>query len=247
MTTVATVISVSGLVWVQNTSGEQRLLVAGDMIQPDETLVTTPSTQLVVDFGNGKWVRFSGAEVGNDTDELVLAEIPVILLPNPSAGEEQDDSQPDRSSVMPEGHFFVQLVRIAEMIEADGLTPLNVAAIQEQLTPLLMDWSRPEEEPDEERYNRGGDRDYVVTAVDMVAPGVSIELQGAGPDGIYDDQEIGADGTVTAEITLLPGTEIGDLLVVIDKDGNVLLNRPVTQDDLNNGIRVEVPVQPGDS
>jgi T1SS-143 domain-containing protein len=247
MTTVATVISVSGLVWVQNTSGEQRLLVAGDMIQPDETLVTMPSTQLVVDFGNGKWVRFSGAEVGNDTDELVLAEIPVILLPNPSAGEEQDDSQPDRSSVMPEGHFFVQLVRIAEMIEADGLTPLNVAAIQEQLNPLLMDWSRPEEEPDEERYNRGGDRDYVVTAVDTVAPGVSIELQGAGPDGIYDDQEIGADGTVTAEITLLPGTEIGDLLVVIDKDGNVLLNRPVTQDDLNNGIRVEVPVQPGDS
>src|SRR5690554_3287063 len=190
MTTVATVISVSGLVWVQNTSGEQRLLVAGDMIQPDETLVTTPSTQLVVDFGNGKWVRFSGAEVSNDTDELVLAEIPVILLPNPSAGEEQDDSQPDRSSVMPEGHFFVQLVRIAEMIEADGLTPLNVAAIQEQLTPLSMDWSRPEYDPDEERYNRGGDRGSFVQR-DTIAPGVSIELIGAGPDGIYDEDEIG--------------------------------------------------------
>ncbi|MGP7735819.1 hypothetical protein, partial [Oceanimonas smirnovii] len=38
----------------------------------------------------------------------------------------------------------------------------------------------------------------------------------------------------------------GDKLVVTDKDGNVLLERPVTEDDLTNSIKVEVPVQPGD-
>ncbi|WP_198350461.1 hypothetical protein, partial [Vreelandella venusta] len=48
-------------------------------------------------------------------------------------------------------------------------------------------------------------------------------------------------------MTLQDGTEVGDTLIVTDKDGNELLNRLVTQDDLDNGVSVEVPVAPGDT
>ncbi|WP_372373416.1 DUF5801 repeats-in-toxin domain-containing protein [Vreelandella venusta] len=40
---------------------------------------------------------------------------------------------------------------------------------------------------------------------------------------------------------------MGDTLVVTDKDGNVLDEREVTQDDLDNGVTVEVPVAEGDT
>ncbi|MFH7588136.1 beta strand repeat-containing protein, partial [Oceanimonas smirnovii] len=92
--------------------------------------------------------------------------------------------------------------------------------------------------------NRGEDTD--TKPVDNVPPSVSVELTGTGEDGVYNEDDIGEDGTVTANITLNPGTDVGDNLTVTDKNGNVLLERPVTEDDLNNGIRVEVPVQPGD-
>ena len=83
--------------------------------------------------------------------------------------------------------------------------------------------------------------------VDNVPPAVSVELTGSGDDGTYSQDEIGDDGTVTADVTLQDGTEVGDTLVVTDKDGNVLDERTVTQDDLDNGVSVEVPVSPGDT
>ncbi|MGA4495787.1 DUF5801 repeats-in-toxin domain-containing protein [Vreelandella venusta] len=86
-----------------------------------------------------------------------------------------------------------------------------------------------------------------IEPIDDVPPAVSVELTGSGDDGIYSQDEIGDDGTVTAQVTLQDGTEVGDTLVVTDKDGNELLNRLVTQDDLDNGVSVEVPVSPGDT
>ncbi|NPT32847.1 hypothetical protein DDR56_20100, partial [Halomonas venusta] len=83
--------------------------------------------------------------------------------------------------------------------------------------------------------------------VDNVPPAVTVELTGSGDDGIYSQDEIGDDGTVTADVTLQDGTEVGDTLIVTDKDGNELVNRLVTQDDLDNGVTVEVPVSPGDT
>ena len=247
METVATVISVSGLAWARNNSGELRLLAAGDSIQADEALVTTPATRLIADFGNGQLVRFVGAE--KDASAGSEPEIPVLVVPpaqgrDSQGGEQSDNDQP---LILDDNHYFVQLVKIAEMIESDGLTPLNVAAIQEVLKPLQMGWERSEPEPDEHWYSIGGDRDFEGFNADTVAPGVTVTLQGAGVDGIYDAAEIGPDNSVTAILTLEPGTEVDDILVVTDKDGNELLNRPVTQDDLNYGIQIEVPVQPGDT
>src|SRR5690606_33400423 len=71
---------------------------------------------------------------------------------------------------------------------------------------------------------------------------VTVELQGAGADGVYSESEIGEDGTVTALVTLGETVRVGDTLVVVDGNGTTLLDRTVTQDDLNDGVQVEVPV-----
>ncbi|MGF1689601.1 hypothetical protein L4C36_23695, partial [Photobacterium japonica] len=75
------------------------------------------------------------------------------------------------------------------------------------------------------------------------APAPSVELLGdTNGDGVYNSDELGADGTVTAEVTLAAGTEVGDRVIIKDTDGTVLVDRVITQDDLNNGIQVEVNV-----
>ncbi|WP_189595468.1 retention module-containing protein, partial [Photobacterium aphoticum] len=81
---------------------------------------------------------------------------------------------------------------------------------------------------------------------DITCPAPSVELIGdTNGDGVFNIDEIGPDGTITAEVTLAPGTEVGDRIIVKDADGNVLLDKTVTQDDLDNGIHVEVPVGSG--
>ncbi|WP_321157603.1 hypothetical protein, partial [Serratia nevei] len=76
----------------------------------------------------------------------------------------------------------------------------------------------------------------------VAAPAPTVELQGAGSDDVYNKAEIGSDNSVTAKVTLSAGTQVGDLLVVKDGAGNVLLSRPVTATDLSSGVNVEVPV-----
>ncbi|WP_429240253.1 Ig-like domain-containing protein, partial [Aeromonas veronii] len=76
----------------------------------------------------------------------------------------------------------------------------------------------------------------------VAAPAPTVELQGAGSDDVYNKAEIGSDNSVTAKVTLTAGTQVGDLLVVKDGAGNVLLSRPVTATDLSSGVNVEVPV-----
>ncbi|PSU42453.1 hypothetical protein C9I90_24215, partial [Photobacterium aphoticum] len=78
------------------------------------------------------------------------------------------------------------------------------------------------------------------------APAPSVELLGdTNGDGVYNSDELGADGTVTAEVTLAAGTEVGDRVIIKDTDGTVLVDRVITQDDLNNGIQVEITVDGG--
>ncbi|MGL5662151.1 MAG: Ig-like domain-containing protein, partial [Aeromonas sp.] len=82
-------------------------------------------------------------------------------------------------------------------------------------------------------------------SVDTIAPTLSIELQGAGADNIYNQAEIGEDGSVTAKVTLNPGTLVGDLLVVKDGAGTVLFSGAVTEAMLKDGLDVEVPITGG--
>ncbi|MGL5288931.1 MAG: hypothetical protein ACRC9N_05510, partial [Aeromonas sp.] len=79
----------------------------------------------------------------------------------------------------------------------------------------------------------------------IAPPSPNVELQGAGTDNIYNQAEIGEDGSVTAKVTLNPGTLVGDLLVVKDGAGTVLFSGAVTEAMLKDGLDVEVPITAG--
>ncbi|MCP1327664.1 Ig-like domain-containing protein, partial [Halomonas sp. 707D4] len=83
--------------------------------------------------------------------------------------------------------------------------------------------------------------------LDVYEPGVTVELLGAGSDGIYNIAEIaqGQPGSVTASITLEEGTQVGDTLSVVDGNGAILFQGDVTQAHLDTGLQVEVPVGQG--
>ncbi|TVP44895.1 MAG: hypothetical protein EA345_14870, partial [Halomonas sp.] len=78
--------------------------------------------------------------------------------------------------------------------------------------------------------------------LDATSPSLSVELQGAGEDDVYNIDEIGNNGSVTAQITFGEGTQVGDTLVVVDGNGNELFNGPVSQEMLDAGLALEVPV-----
>ncbi len=54
-----------------------------------------------------------------------------------------------------DGHKFVQLVRIAEQLEADGFNPVKVRRIDEVLRPLTMHYPERSNQQDEEREHLG--------------------------------------------------------------------------------------------
>ncbi|WP_455230460.1 VCBS domain-containing protein [Geopseudomonas aromaticivorans] len=247
MNALATVVTLTGRAWAVTADGQRRKLKEGDRLRGDEMLVTEPGARVDLDFDNNQMLTFLGEQQQNigEAIEFAQAELPPSA-PRPAAeGRQQPQAQPAQADGEPEGHKFVQLVRINEIIEADGITPLTIARIQEVLRPLGMSLPERVYDLDEWREHRGGDERYE-DAPAARHPGLTVELQGAGPDGIYSEAEIGTDGTVPAEVTLDDKVRVGDRLVIKDGKGNTLLDRPVTQDDLDNGVTVEVPVVPGD-
>jgi len=78
--------------------------------------------------------------------------------------------------------------------------------------------------------------------LDANSPSLSVELQGAGEDNVYNIDEIGDEGSVSAQIILGEGTQVGDTLIVIDGTGSELFNGPVSQEMLDNGLVLEVPI-----
>lgn len=249
MNTLAIVVSLVGQAWAQAANGDRRELRVGDRLRGDEVLITAPGAQVDLDFGDNQLLSFIGEQNALVDDAIALT---TMQVPAPAPlnirqqAERPLDSNARDDEPRAEGHNFVQLVRIGEIIEADGITPLTVARIQELLRPMGMSLPDRVFEPEEWREHRGGSLRHEDDP-EPRTPGVSIELQGAGPDGIYNEAEIGPDGTVAALIILDDKVRVGDTLVVTDRNGNELLNRPVTQDDLDNGIIVQVPVSQGDT
>ena len=250
MNTLITVVSVVGQVWAVAANGARRLVQEGEQLLVSETLVLAPGAQVDLDFGDNRVVSL----VGEQTSALEPISGQVAQMPSPGTGAERNvdalttaqNSQPQPASdggVMTHGHRFVQLVRIAEVVESDGLTALTVARITELLRPLGMGYPADPIELDDWREHRGGDERHEGLAVR--SPGVEVVLQGAGDDGIYNADEIGSDGTVPALVTLDNQVRPGNRLVVSDDSGSVLLDRAVTEQDLDSGVIVEVPVLPG--
>ncbi|MCH4813238.1 retention module-containing protein, partial [Vreelandella neptunia] len=91
--------------------------------------------------------------------------------------------------------------------------------------------------------NNGNPISDTDTAIlDANSPSLSVELQGAGEDGVYNIDEIGDNGSVTAQIIFGEGTQVGDTLIVLDGNDNELFNGPVSQEMLDDGLLLEVPV-----
>ncbi|WP_417500714.1 DUF5801 repeats-in-toxin domain-containing protein [Marinobacter sp.] len=395
MTTLATVVSLVGQAWAENANGERRVLEVGDQLAIDETLVLERGARVNLDFGDNQQLTFLGEQQVTAEERANLVEQSESLAPLESNDQPITDS-PTQSSqgTFSEGHGFVQLVRIGEIIEADGFTPVTVARIHEVLRPLGLSLPQRElengfrdehlanrndeylgevdlsggnndqpgdsgQEPDDggeqpggdeqpgdgdqpdngdEEPGDGGDRPELSISIDVIAdddiisaaeaeqtvtltgtvggdaqpgdkvtitvngkvyettvnpdgktwqtevpgselvqdrtveatvtrdydedgpltadaerpygvevtkPILSIELEGAGPEGIYSESEI-SNGKVPAKVTLDKDTvKVGDLLQVKTPNGGVLLERPVTQENIDNGVRVQVPVSPG--
>ncbi|WP_323752054.1 DUF5801 repeats-in-toxin domain-containing protein [Marinobacter sp.] len=351
MTTLAIVVSLVGQAWAENANGERRVLEVGDQLAIDETLIMDEGARIDLDFGDNQQLTFVGEqqvtaeerggliEQVQSLEALEASEQP----PEPTASTEVSQ----RASS--DGHSFVQLVRIGEIIEADGYTPVTVARIQEVLRPFGL--SLPQREfvqsserdgtrYDEQSYPESGAKlsevsisidviagddivdatesgqiitltgkvgggvspgdpvtvtvngqlysttvnadgktwqvdvpgselanDSIVQAavnsvepngtpvsadaerpygVDDLTPSATVALEpGSGPNGEYSADDTGG-GKVTGTVTFDPNTtEPGDTVKITDKDGNVIIERPITQGDIDNGIPVDVPVSDG--
>ncbi|MFO7581965.1 Ig-like domain-containing protein, partial [Guyparkeria sp.] len=155
-----TVLSLSGRAWAISAYGAKRELVVGDVVTPGERVVTVEDSRLVLSTPGGELVTVGG---GKDVavDSLV-SDRPENQNDNDdraSAREVAPESQPEGGDdvVNSEGHRFVQLVPISETLEADGITPLTIAPINEWLRPLDMTFPDREENEREFPYTRGGD------------------------------------------------------------------------------------------
>lgn len=69
-----------------------------------------------------------------------------------------------------------------------------------------------------------------------------VEIQDGG-DGKLDPEDI-ADGKATVTFPANGGYSVGDTVVITDHDGKELLNRPLTEEDLKNGITIDMTPAP---
>ena len=144
MNTLAIVVSLVGKAWAKAVDGTLRVLQVGDSVGFDETLIVESGARIDLDFGGNQQItllgnqQISGDQVFSIKEKIgeTPAEISEREFKDPTSPIATDFSG-SNSGVM-EGHNFVQLVRIGEIIEADGITPFTVARIQEVLSPLGM-------------------------------------------------------------------------------------------------------------
>ncbi|MBY5985212.1 hypothetical protein KUW18_14035 [Halomonas sp. DP5Y7-2] len=120
-----------------------------------------------------------------------------------------------------EGHPFVRLLRIVEAVD-----------------PLAFSFDQATTDDDETIPDGATGTDGTP---DDPLPSVSVTLLGAGPEGVYSQNEIGADNSVTARVVLGGDAAVGDRLLVVDGAGRLLLNRLLTAVDLAGGLELEVP------
>ena len=356
MNALAIVVYLVGQAWAVNANGERRALKVGDQLGPDETLVMAEGARIDLDFGDNQHLTFLGNQQvsAQQREELAVDENASTIVAREEDPEANKVSPDPGSAGSSEGHSFVQLVQIGEIIEADGYTPVTVARIKEVLRPFGLSLPQLDFVTDDPRYSdpylgryegNNGESDtgsklvdvsisidviagndivdateaaqaitisgtvgdgvspgdavtvtvngnaYQTTVnadgetwqvdvpgselaqdssvfatvdsvqpngtpvsgdterpylADVIAPTVEVELEvGSGSNGDYNDADTN-DGNVFGTVTFDPGaTEPGDIVKITDKNGNVLIERPITEDDIANGIIVTVPVSQG--
>ena len=138
MNALAIVVYLVGQAWAVNANGERRALKAGDQLGPDETLVLAEGARIDLDFGDNQQLTFLGNQqvTAQQREELALDKNQPPSLDREEDQEANNAPPYQGSGGSSEGHSFIQLVRIGEIIEANGYTPVTVARIKEVLRPF---------------------------------------------------------------------------------------------------------------
>ncbi len=151
MENLITVISLQGQAWAVAQDGSRRELQVGDTVAADEMVITAAGAQIDLQFADQQVLSLVGEqELPVDAFQFASpAELSSVLVENHTK-QEASSSAAVENTAAKEGHRFVQLVRIHELIESDGFTPLTVARIQEIIKPLGM--ALPERDFEQERW-----------------------------------------------------------------------------------------------
>ncbi|WP_309043112.1 immunoglobulin-like domain-containing protein [Marinobacter sediminicola] len=212
MTTLAIVVSLVGQAWAENANGERRALEVGDQLAVDETLIMAEGARIDLDFGDNQQLTFLGEQQVTAEERGALIEQTEGLAPIESS-EQPAAPSPAASGqgTSSEGHSFVQLVRIGEIIEADGYTPVTVARIQEVLRPLGLSLPQREFVRSSERDGTRYDEQNYPESGSKLAK-LSISIDAITGDDIVDATESGQAITLTGKVG--GGVSPGDTVVV---------------------------------
>src|SRR5699024_7686034 len=152
MENLITVVSLQGQAWAVAQDGSRRELKVGDTIAADEMVITADGAQIDLQFANNNQVLTLIGEQETPLDVVQFAEQAQLSQPLAAINTTTEATQerPLEDTFPKDGHGFVQLVRIHEIIEADGFTPLTVARIQEIIKPLGM--VLPERDFEQDRW-----------------------------------------------------------------------------------------------
>src|SRR5690625_357563 len=218
MQTSATIISLVGQAWARDANGALRALKVGDRLENGETLVSAAGSRIDLQFDQGQIVTVLGEhEVA--LDELLPAAAPgqpqtEAAQETAAAGEAAPDipaSQPDQEG-QSEGHGFVQLVRLDEIIEADGLTPLNVSRIVERIEPWSMSLDNTADTLPRRLEHVGRDEHAPREHSVIATPKSSISIDVIAGDDIINAAE--AAGDVTVSGTVGQDVKAGDTVTI---------------------------------
>ena len=134
MNNQAIVTSVVNQVWARNAEGELRVLEPGAPLTQGDTLVLAVGARVDIELASGQSLSFVGEQQVSDWGLDALGPLDRVA----EAVETLPEVESSGRSFIEEGHGFVQLVRILEILEADGVTPLTLARVREYLRPLSV-------------------------------------------------------------------------------------------------------------
>ncbi len=206
MDNLITVVSLQGQAWAVALDGSRRELQVGDTISANEMVVTAEGAQIDLQFANNQILSLIGEQEAS-AQALQAAEALPLSAPLTAIHTPQTTSVPANLSgnVAKEGHNFVQLVRIAEIIEANGFTPLTVARIQEIIKPLGM--VLPERDFEQDRWK---DNVSYREHGSNIQYSISIDIDVIADDDIINAAEAQRDITVTGTVggDVKPGDKV---------------------------------------
>lgn len=206
MENLITVMSLQGQAWAVAQNGLRRELKVGDTVAVDEMVITADGAQIDLQFANNQVLTLIGEQEA-PVDVAQVAQETQFSQPLTVINEQQEPPSAiaAEDTIAKEGHRFVQLVRIHEIIESDGFTPLTVARIQEIIKPLGM--LLPERDFEQDRWKEhvsyrehSSSREYQV----------SINIDVIADDDIINAAEAERDITVTGTVggDVKPGDKV---------------------------------------